>query len=376
MSTEEFLRPRLIGQRFAGHAIPLELLRDLAVLQEMIVDVAKTEFLKDNPSRQRSPRGFTEGIELKLTGIEDGSAIPVISLVVAASAALFPPANQVYFERARDAVVSTIEAAEKNESVTEHLPEKALSYFDKMGRSLREDEAIEFSTPSHQASARLTRNTRRRILLASTKVRELTEEISVRGTIPEADQDRMTFEFQLIGGPKVQAPIASQHVDTIVEAFAGYKNGTRVLLQGVGRYNRNDRLLGFESVGRISILEALDIQARLDELRLLKDGWLEGRGVAPSVDGLQWLAVAFDRHYPEDLALPFLYPTEAGDIRAEWSLGTHESSLEIGLAKHAGEWHTLNMDSDYEETRSLNLNQASDWAWLAKQIQKRSGGEA
>jgi hypothetical protein len=41
MSTEPFLTPRLVGDRFEGHAIPLEVLKDFAVLEEMIVEVAK-----------------------------------------------------------------------------------------------------------------------------------------------------------------------------------------------------------------------------------------------------------------------------------------------------------------------------------------------
>ena len=46
---------------------------------------------------------------------------------------------------------------------------------------------------------------------------------------------------------------------------------------------------------------ALDIPARLDEFRRMKGGWLEGEGVAPSLDGLDWLALTFERHFPDDL---------------------------------------------------------------------------
>src|SRR3954470_3494971 len=105
--TEPFLRPRLIGERFEGHSIPLEILKDLAVLEEMIVEVAKSEFLKDHPQRRRSPRRFTDGITLKLTATKEGSLVPVISLVIS-SMSLFPPENQQCFERARDAVVNAI----------------------------------------------------------------------------------------------------------------------------------------------------------------------------------------------------------------------------------------------------------------------------
>lgn len=375
MTTEPFLRPRLTGMRFKGCAIPLEFLKDLAVLEEMIVEVAKLEFLKDHPDRKRSPRGFTEGIEMKLTGLEGGSAIPIISLVVAASG-LFPPDNQAYFERARDAVVNAIGAAELNQPITDYLPEKSLGYFDRIGRSLREGEAIEFTTPDRTTPARLTKETRRKLVLSSSKVQELTEDATVRGTVPEADQQKMTFEVKLVDGRRVTSPIGAQHLDAIIEAFNGYKLGSRVLLQGIGRFNRGERLLGFDSIEHVSVLDALDIPARLDELRYLEDGWLEGQGIAPSNVGLDWLSEAFGRHYPDDLPLPHLYPTADGGIRAEWSLGQNEISLEIDVGNRSGEWHKLSIDSDAEELRTLQLKSDNDWNWLVSQIRQLAGGAA
>ena len=40
----------------------------------------------------------------------------------------------------------------------------------------------------------------------------------------------MTFELQLFDGRKVKAPIAAQHLDTILEAFNRYQNGACVAL--------------------------------------------------------------------------------------------------------------------------------------------------
>jgi hypothetical protein len=375
MTTEPFLRPRLIGERFEGHSIPLEVLKDLAVLEEMIVEVAKSEFLKDHPHRRRSPRRFTDGISLKLTAIEDGSAVPVISLVIAASL-LLPPDNQLYFERARDAMVNAIGAAEQNQPITAYLPEKSLAYFDRLGRSLRDGEAIEFSTPTRQAPARLTRETRRKLVLASSRVSELTEETSQRGSIPEVDQDDMTFKLQLIDGRKVNAPMTAQHLETILEAFNAYRVGSRVLMQGIGRFNRNEKLVGFESVEHISLLDALDVPARLDELRLLRDGWFEGGGSAPNSAGLDWLSEKFTRAYPEDLPLPFVYPTPEGDIRLEWSLGPHDLTLDIDLAKHAASLHVLNLDSDEERQDQMNLDEPAEWGRLIEQIHRVAGESA
>lgn len=110
--------------------------------------------------------------------------------------------------------------------------------------------------------------------------------------------------------------------------------------------------------------------ARLEELRGLQDGWLDGKGTAPPDEGLDWLADAFGRHFPDDLPLPFLYPTAEGGIQAEWSPKPHEITIEIDLASHKGEWHGLNMDTDVEESRDLNLDDPSDWAWIVAKVKE------
>lgn len=375
MTTSPFLRPRLTGARFEGRAIPLEFLKDLAVFEEMIVEIAKSAFLTDNPDRKRSPRGFTEGIEMKLTGVEPGSAIPVISLVVT-RATLFPTGSQVYFERARDSVVRAISAAEHQRTVTEHLAEKALGYFDRIGRSLRDGEAMEFDVPDGQGVARLTKETRRKLLLASADVKELTEEVTIRGSISEVDQADMTFEIQLPDGRKVKSPLAPQHLDTILEAFNGYKKATRVLLQGVGRFNRSERLLGFDSVEHVSLLDPLDVPARLEEIALLKNGWLEGKGAAPPKEGLEWLSRTFASQYPDDLPLPYIYPTPEGGIQLEWTLGTTDVSLEIDLIAHSAHWHAMDLPTEEESSRALRLDEPNDWLWFAAEVGRVMAGAA
>ena len=360
--------------RFADHAIPLELLKDIAALEEMIVEVAKWVFLKDNPDRQRSPRGFTKGIHLKLTTIDRGSTILNIGLALDPSPLLFPPFIQNQLEAARDAIIGAVGSATQEQPVGRVLPGQVLGYFDKIGRSLKDEEAIEFISPEGRIRATLTRDIRRRLVRASSELKELTEEISIRGVVPEADQDAMTFEIQLIDGRKVKAPIAPQHLDMIRQAFNGYKNGQRVLFQGIGRFNRSDRLLGFDSIEHLSILDALDVGAQLDELRLIQDGWLEGGGLAPPEAGLNWLSDAFDRHFPDEAPLPHLYPTETGGVQAEWSLGPNEITFEVDLGTHAGEWHVLNAVANAVSEHVLNCDDGDDWKWLVAQLDSMDRG--
>jgi len=372
----EFLTPRMVGRRFAEHAIPLELLTDLAVLEEMITEVAKWCYLQDNPKRKRLPKGFTNGVSLKLFGVGKGSAMLQLSMVVK-HPQLIPGLAQTYYEQARTQLINAIDAAEYDEPITPHLPSMLLPFFDRLGRSLRDDEAIEFAPQAANRKARLTRTTRRKLLLASSQVQELTEEVTLRGSIPEADQGKMTFELQIINGPRVRAPIAGQHLPTVLDAFNGYKQGVCVLLQGIGRYDRYERLQSLESVERLSLLEVNDIAVRVEELKALRHGWLDGKkGFAPDKAGLDWLTEAFQRNYPDELLPPYLYPTAEGGVQAEWSVSTWEVTLEINLERKRGEWHALEMTSEKEEEKSLNLDESDSWQWLATEIVRKAGGEA
>ena len=56
-------------------------------------------------------------------------------------------------------------------------------------------------------------------------------------------------------------------------------------------------------------LHPLDIPAQLDDFRHMQDGWLEGEGLAPSHDGLDWLTATFTQRYQTELPLPYIYPT-------------------------------------------------------------------
>lgn len=374
MSIPGFLRPKLVGKRFEENSIPLELLGDLAVLEAMIIEVAKWRYLQENPDRKRSPRGFTDGISLTLTDIEKGSAVAAMALSTDNGAPL-SPIQRACFERARDAVVSAIGAADENKSPTAYLPPKALAYFDRLGRGLLDDEAIEFPTDKPDAPARLRKKTRLRLLQAA-EVTERTEEIHIRGGVHEVNQAEMTFEITLPDGVKVSGPVGRQHLDTILDASYAYRKGAKILLDGVGKFNRDERLRTIESVEHVTLLDPLDFASQIEELRALKDGWYDGRGHAPHGEGLDWLAWAFNEHYSDNLFLPYLYPTVEGGVRFEWSIGRQDTSLEVDLSQRTGEWHSLNLDDDVEEARALNLNDRLDWEWMVERLQALDGAMA
>ena len=364
---QEFLKPRLVGTRFDERSVPLEFLKDFAALEEMIVEVAKWKFRQAHPDRERVPRGFTDGLALHLTNIEDGSAIPVIALVFGT---LFPSANATYFDQAREAVIEAVASANQSQDGTSQLPPNLLVYFDRFGRSLREGESMEF-TAANQQVASLTTETRRKLIRAS-QVVEWTEEVSLLGLISEADQARMSFQLELRDGTKLTAPLANQHLDAVLEAFNGYRKGIRVQLQGVVKKNRQDQLKSIESVEHVSTLDPLDVAARMEELAELKDGWLDGKGHVPERSALDWLARAFEVNFDPDLPLPYLYPTAEGGVQAEWSAGGWEVTLDINLSNKTAEYQALHLTTQACNECVLDLSQPDAWMQLNERLSQLS----
>ena len=126
--------------------------------------------------------------------------------------------------------------------------------------------------------------------------------------------------------------------------------------------------------------DPLGIRDRLLGFKNLEDGWADGMqpasewgqgyGKALDADGIDWLLDAFRSGYGPQLPRPYLYPTPAGGVQAEWSLGSFEVSLTIDLFNHTAEWYSLNLDTDEDESRDLSLEDNSSWIWLAGQLHR------
>lgn len=364
---QEFLKPRLDGARFSEHSIPLELLKDFAALEEMLIEVAKWKFRQTHPDSKRIQRNFSKGLELHLSAVEDGSAKPVIVMMFAG---LFPADNATYFEQARSEIIEAIACAEQG--TAPRLPANLLSYFDRFGRGLREGESMEFSR-ADGSMARFNPDVRKS-LIRSAQVDIWTEEVALRGKISEADQARHSFELELRDGTKLKAPLSDQHLNSVLDAFRDYRDGAHVLIQGVARKDRQDRFKEFETVEHVSPLDSLDVTLRLEELASLQDGWLDGRGLALKPEKLRQLAALFDANFDADLTLPHLYPTAEGGIQAEWSLGNWETTLEIDLANFRGEYQALNIPDQNSQEDVFDLAGADGWKSLNDAL-KGIGGE-
>jgi hypothetical protein len=71
--------------------------------------------------------------------------------------------------------------------------------------------------------------------------------------------------------------------------------------------------------------------------------------------------------------LPHLYPVAEGGIQLEWSSKPHVVSIEIDFVQKSGEWFALNLDTDAEESKSLDLNTPEPWMWVVSRLSLMAG---
>lgn len=362
----EVYSPRYEGERFKSHRLPLDLIEDLYVLREMTIEMAKQIYLEKNKGRQRVPRNFTRDISFELEGISAGSTIPKIILVSGLSG-MFPQPNHDYFAEAPSRIIKAIEVAHAGgANITDYANQDVLKFFDQLGKKLREGESINFSQSSDGAKAVLNKESRKRLLLASSKSKEYTESLALRGLVTALDKDRVSFELQLPNGTKVKGVYNEEHLKSLEEALIGLEDGQRVMIRATGTFSATDKLKSVQDIEEMSLLDAFDVPSRLEDLSLLKSGWLDGsQGEPLNRDGLKWLSETFENYYhSDDLPLPAAFPTPEGNVQFEWSFDSSEISLEVDLVTQKADYFDLDTASKKEKSEQLNLADEGDWKKL------------
>ena len=358
----EFLKPRFTGARFDEHTLPVDVARDLAAYEELVIELAKHLWLADHPGRERVPKGFEKEFSLHLEGmVGEGSAKPLLAWVAAGALAL-GPAHKSYFEQARDLVAECVSASANNQPLPSKFPKSLLDYFNVFGRSLRDGEAVDLPLPGNATPAVLDPDRRKALVLAARKV--YTKDVEMSGIIEEADWAKQTFRLR----PKEGSPVVVPLPDAFQEYVraAGGKERTVATVKGVGVFDAFDRLQKIAETHHLELLPNAALADELEELMKLEDGWYEGQGKAPDKAHLAWATEALVKSFPEDLPFPLTAPTSDGGLFLEWIQNPWRISAEILLPTHRCELQATNTTTGQSEEAELDLDQAGHWPALFK----------
>ena len=377
MASQVLLRPRLVGDRFAHGHVPLDVLRGLSGFDRLLREVAKWHLRQasNNPSGA-VPKGFDERFRLTLSGLEQGSAVPVISIEeTEPTLPGTPPPYGQAFEQASHTIVQTISMVSQDPEPALLLPRECLRYFGPIGKPLLSGEQIILDHQAVNRPAFYSADVHRRVMDLAQAV-ELSRPVTLRGRVPEADQMRMKFEFHPRGTKRLISPMPVDYYGTILQAFAGYRHGVTLEMHATARYNAKGALIGLSQIESMDLKYPMDPAVQLEDLIVDRAGNRQGLASAPLRPGIEWLAARFSQQYSSDMISPTFSSTSEEVIAIEWVNGSFEVLLHVNLTDHSGEWNALDVASGESRRATLDLDDDEHWEWFADQIRHLSADAA
>ena len=352
MTQEAFIQPRFVGPRFEGHTLPLSDAKDLAAYEELVLELAKHLFRQKQKDRIRVPKGFAAGFSLHIERIDDGSAKPalVAMLLGAQLISSLPPE----ITEARDLINSVI-ATDANQTFPAAFPKDYYSYFNRIGRSLEEGEHIEWVPDSPTNKTVLTPTKRKRLVLAHRETYEA--EVKTVGVVEELDAKKKTGTLRTLDQEAIAFVFDDPFFADLKEALGNHVIHARV--KGIGVFDVNDRLISIIEIEQLECLPHFKLVSAIDALSSLPNGWLEGNGIAPKSDDINWLTNEVAKSFPESLEHPSVAPTEEGHVIFEWIRPHARVELEINFADQRLEIFSTNLRTNQFVEETFGVKQ---WA--------------
>lgn len=324
---------RYVGRRFSNARLPLDVLSDLPALRDLIAALAKQEFRQKNPDRQRVPQGFDKAISFALIEIEDGSAIPKLSLENEVAQQSLPNIGDEMEEivsRAFKRVARIYDDASRD-VFPQALPQDAIRALSKLGAKIQDGERIEFQGQLGQDGNVVSLDSYRRKNLL-TRVRETyTKEFEGVGSLTGIDATHNAVQVQTEQYGELR--LSLEGVSLPVEQFDGNLFSLVEFSISIA-LDAHDEFKAVEDVYSVDLVRPYDDAVmkcvrRLQELSKIEKGWLgEGQGEQlVHLAGMRATQLIFMR---ADLANLFrIFPTEDGGISLEFDKDGWSFAVEI-----------------------------------------------
>ncbi|MFJ8269351.1 hypothetical protein ACIQ8G_03090 [Streptomyces sp. NPDC094154] len=320
---------RLRGGRYEQPGLPVEVLAEFARYERLVVDVARGLYKQRNTSRQRVPGGFASSFSLRLSDIQVGSVRPVLERTVTDTDGLFGKSEVDIFEEARRLIQEVFRSVEAGSGIPRNFPPQALREFSTFGRSLREEEFIEFDGGTSDVAI-YSQAVRRRIH-EQARLEKFEIERLVDGQITGLYPDRRTFDFRLARSEKViPGRYSSDDLLMDLKQYLDYSaTAPTVAVSAVAIQATDEEITEIQDVLAVEPVLPADWWERLGELRGLEAGWLDGVGRPVSRRVLRAVELLLLEFLDQRVRRPYIYPTEEGGVQLEWPYPAGEVTLVV-----------------------------------------------
>ena len=380
-SGNEFLEVTFEGGRFAKHSVPVTVLAELNTLQQLILRVARHVFFQHHAERKRVPRGFWEAAQLHLAASTPNCFTAELRRPESfwRGATLF---DRNLFEQARDTTLAALHAAANDNALPSSFPVGAVDLLVAFGRQLGDDEGLLVRGGGSPLIARVDQATRQRI--ARIAMRPLEREESIDGEVEQLDDVADRFWIRPRGGERVEIPFKSNQRAALLEALQ-MRPIVRVRVRGQLVYAAQRKMKSVDELELVDDERAPEVQKlwdRVDSLRSVGDGWLDGDGIAPAERALTHAREVLGRLLVDhrDIQRPKIFPTPDGGVQAEWVIGSWAAEARFLPDDEVLLLEATNGETNEERSTSMPAgavsadNAAGLASWLADLMSAESNG--
>jgi hypothetical protein len=322
---------RYVGQRFDGARLPLDVLVDLPAFRDLLVAYAKEQWKRQNPDRQRVPKGFEKALSFSLTGIDDGSAMPALRWEREEAQASLPEIVgelselvQVSYRQVR----GLVERAANDEFPKALSPEQ-VSALNRFGSGLQDNERIEFLSDEQVNGAAVVYldSARRKRLIVNLRetYEQRYEDVGELLGVQRVDERRAHIVVRTAFFGDIRLDIGGDRV----KEFDG-NIGAAVEFALQIELDNADALRSIVEVHRVALEESAELayEERLTELLALPDGWDAGKGVAVAKVA-ETAARSFLTMRPAAVGTYKIFPTQGGGLLVDFVANGWDLSVEF-----------------------------------------------
>lgn len=239
------------GERFKDHGLDLDVLPELIAYKTLLIETAKALWRAKNPDRERIKRNFEDGLKLKFYRIQPGSVAIPIEREYEVEESLFPAVRKPdELDEAAALLDEAMNAAAGDQLLPAGFPKNVIPFFDDLGKTLRDDESIEFSPARGGAKIIYTREVRDRLLKRSAN--EYSDQLNIHGEIRAASLDGNRFTVRQDDGTKVEGRFQPEQEVIITDALREHVS-CRVEIQGVGFFSADGILRRIDRIDQLVV---------------------------------------------------------------------------------------------------------------------------
>ena len=350
VATRRFGYLRMFGGRYEQGGLPVAAATELERYEHLLKEVARSIFLQANPARKRTSGRFRELASLYVTGIGNGSVVPVLERAVPDQEQLVDVEDD-YIEQARVLINSALRGVRDANKLIPEFPTDCLRELSQLGRSLQEGERFEFGDDADSTPAAILDNGVRLALQNLAHLGTIQVEKQLIGHVSGLRSKPQSFDFLIA---EDQRQITGAYVEPSIfedlQSVIGFGDrAPLVAISAVAEQSASGEVGSVVDVLGVESVLPPEWSSRLGELSELEDGWLEPDSPRPGEVAMRATETLLLTLLDNRIGRPGIYALARGGVQLEWK--TESLVLEIELPNVGGfgsYWYSTSSDKEGE----------------------------